>query len=53
MKNSAICFPEVDKTCVDVFGILPGFLEGSVYFADGNGLPGAIVPPVQSLAETK
>jgi len=24
-RNSVVCFIEVDKTCVDVFGILPGF----------------------------
>jgi len=26
-RNPVIYFPEVDKTCVYVFGMLPGFLE--------------------------
>jgi len=26
-RNPAIYFPEVDKTCINVFGMLPGFLE--------------------------
>ena len=26
-RNPAIYFPEVDKACVEVFGMLPGFLE--------------------------
>jgi len=27
MRNPVICFLEVDKACVDVFGILPRFLK--------------------------
>jgi len=26
-RNPVVCFLEVDKTCVDAFGILPKFLE--------------------------
>jgi len=27
MRNPVVCFFEVNKTCVDVFGILPRFLQ--------------------------
>jgi len=27
MRNPTVCFPEVDKTCAYVFGMLTGFLE--------------------------
>jgi len=30
MRNPTLYFPKVDKTCVYVFGILPGFLESLV-----------------------